>query len=387
MTYATKYNIGSNQSTRTEETEAVVSAVGRVRRLDAKTKGRKRSTERQKEVSTDYGTGNGILGCTFLPKLAQSIDIQDCRETEREFYTSLSQLSEHYDLKPMTSKQYGYPYNISLSIWDIDKQLSKKINNWDGVELLEDSGHTFLTSTESFATNNTLFYIPVQPLFDMLHRRKRKYVSKLMTSVFTYLYHIVRIPYYRQEESYLFWQYEMIHDWLMEDEDEGAIEAYAKEIADTVSMGDYVESEIYNLRNLRVFCRRIQTFKPKDDFEKQCLKVAKEIYVIYEQYPQENIYRNAQHRFESSDDEENDIEENVVSMEKYLSFYGSSGGWVTQNLLELVNCELQEYGELEEPMIIRRFDGHKVKDGSLDFEARLFSVLHDLIDVLNDYKK
>jgi len=94
MTYATKYNIGSNQSTRTEETEAVVSAVGRVRRLDAKTKGRKRSTERQKEVSTDYGTGNGILGCTFLPKIAQSIDIQDCREMEREFYTSLSQLSE-----------------------------------------------------------------------------------------------------------------------------------------------------------------------------------------------------------------------------------------------------------------------------------------------------
>ena len=72
MNYATQHHIGNNQYTRTETTTAVTPTVGRVRKLATKTKGRKPSAERQAEIRTDSNATNGILKCTFLPKLKNS---------------------------------------------------------------------------------------------------------------------------------------------------------------------------------------------------------------------------------------------------------------------------------------------------------------------------
>lgn len=43
---------------------------------------------------------------------------------------------------------------------------------------------------------------------------KRKKVAQLLQSVCSYLYHIVKIPYYRKQDSYLFWMYEMVTEWI-----------------------------------------------------------------------------------------------------------------------------------------------------------------------------
>ena len=72
MNYAQTYHIGDNQPTRTKTTKAVVSTVERVRQLDAKTKGRKRNSERQTEVSTNRNVANGFLRTSFLPKLRET---------------------------------------------------------------------------------------------------------------------------------------------------------------------------------------------------------------------------------------------------------------------------------------------------------------------------
>ena len=69
MNYATQHHIGNYQHTRTETTTAIAPTVGRVRQLATKTKGRKPSAERQAEIRTNSNATNGILKCTFLPKL------------------------------------------------------------------------------------------------------------------------------------------------------------------------------------------------------------------------------------------------------------------------------------------------------------------------------
>ena len=69
MNYATQHHIGNYQHTRTKTTTAIAPTVGRVRQLDAKTKGRKRDTERQIESRTDSHATNGFLKCALLPKL------------------------------------------------------------------------------------------------------------------------------------------------------------------------------------------------------------------------------------------------------------------------------------------------------------------------------
>ncbi len=93
MNYATQQNIGNNPYTRTAKATEVAPTVGRVRTMDAKTKRRRPSTERQTEIRTDSNATNGFLKCTFLPKLKTAQSVQACKKSERDFYQSLSKLA------------------------------------------------------------------------------------------------------------------------------------------------------------------------------------------------------------------------------------------------------------------------------------------------------
>ena len=228
MNYAQTYPIGNYHNTRTATTKAVAPPIERVRQLDAKAKGRKRSAERQTQIRTDSNVANGFLKSTFLPKLKETKTVQVCRKsdrTERDFFQSLSKMAEHYHIEPMQTRQFPYPYNIALAISDIEEKLKQKVLDWEEIRLVQDSKKTYFVSEERYNTGSTLFYIPVASLYRMLHNRKRKRNALLLLSVCAYLYHVADIPYYRQEASYLYWMYEMMNDWVEQDDytDETAV--------------------------------------------------------------------------------------------------------------------------------------------------------------------
>ena len=183
MNYATQYHIGNNQHTRTETTTAVTPTVGRVRKLATTTKGRKPSAERQTEIRTNSNATNGILKCTFLPKLKIAQSVQACQKTERDFYKSLSQLAEHYNIEATQTKDFGFPYNIVLAMWDMETKVKRTNKNWDSFKLVQDSKKTYFVSEERYNTGATLFYIPVSPLYRLLHDKKRKSNAHLLLSV------------------------------------------------------------------------------------------------------------------------------------------------------------------------------------------------------------
>ena len=119
MNYATQNHIGNYRNTRTAKATTIAPPVKRVRQLDAKAKGCKRSTERQTEISTNSDVANGFLKCSFLPKLKETKTVQACRKSdkaERDFFQSLSKLAEHYKIEPMQSKQFPYPYNTKTFV-------------------------------------------------------------------------------------------------------------------------------------------------------------------------------------------------------------------------------------------------------------------------------
>lgn len=212
MNYVQAHYIGNNQPTRTKKTKAVVPTAQRVHPLDAKAQRCKRGSERQTQVSTNANVANGFLKTSFLPKLKETKTVQACEETaktEKDFYTSLSNLAEHYKIEPMQTNQFDYPYNMALAIWDMEEKLKQRVLNWQEIRLLQDSTKTYFISEEKYNTGTTLYYIPIEPLYEMLHDPKRKRNAQLLVSVCSYLYHIADIPYYRQEDSYLYWMYEM----------------------------------------------------------------------------------------------------------------------------------------------------------------------------------
>lgn len=383
MNYAQTYPIGNYNNTRTATTTTVTPPTKRVRKLDAKAKGYKRSAERQTQISADSNVANGFLKCTFLPKLKETKTIQACRKsdkTERDFFHSLSKLAEHYQIEPMQSKQFPYPYNIALAISDMEEKLKQKVLDWEEIHLVQDSKKTYFVSEERYNTGTTLFYIPVASLYRMLHNRKRKRNAHLLLSVCAYLYHIADIPYYRQQDTYLYWMYEMMNDWVEQDDTEETA-VYLAEIKQAEYIGNYMEQRIYNPITLTVFEQRLNGFSAKDDFDTECLTIAKEAFALYQTYPNENVFRNAKPNGEAS---EEDLE-NIIGMEKYISFYADHKGWLNETLIESVNNEIQEYEQMEEPIILKQFDGRDITANNLCFENRLFELLHKLCDLLNNF--
>ena len=384
MNYATQHHIGSYQHTRTETTTAIAPTVGRVRQLATKTKGRKPSAERQAEIRTNSNATNGILKCTFLPKLKTAHSVQACQKTERDFYKSLSQLAEHYSIEPMQTKNFEFPYNIALAMWDMETKVKRTNINWDSFKLVQDSKKTFFESEERYDVGTTLYYIPIVPLFQMLKDPKRKKTAQLLISVCSYLYHIADVPYYRQEDSYLYWLFEMMNDWVEQDEETDETETYKSELRNAEYIGDNIEQKLFNRINLKVFEQRLNRFKSLDTFDRECWQVACNAFALFTEYPNATIFRNA--TFPEQDPYNDDDENEIIGMEKYISFIADTKGWLYESLSDTINNEFNEYGAMEEPTISIQFDGSEIPTANLDFENRLFGLLNDLSGLLYEYK-
>jgi hypothetical protein len=355
--------------------------------MDAENQRHKRGTERQTEILTNSNATNGFLKCAFLPKLKTVQSVQACKKTakmERDFYKSLSQLAEHYDIEPLQTKDYGYPYNMALAIWDAENKLKQNNVNWDNLRLVQDSKKIFFTSEERYSIGTTLYYIPIVPLFQMLNDPKRKKTAQLLVSVCSYLYHIANIPYYRQENSYLYWMYEMMNDWMEQDDYTEEADSYIAEIVKAEWIGERIEQKLFNRINLQVFKQRLNTCKSRDTFDQKCQKMASNAFTLYAQYPHESIFRNAPRPEEDPYNDENDSE--TVGMEKYISFIADTRGWLYESLADSINNEFNEYGAMEEPTICKSFDGSNITQTNLDFENHLFALLDELCALLYDYK-
>ena len=391
---ATKNYIGENKNARRRKAKTIAPTIKRICRLDETPEKCGRNKERPTEISSNQPTSNGFLRATFLPKLKES-DLQKQTSTEqdliqnqrknikreRDFYQSLSLLAEHYNLNIKSTKEFEFPYNIALALDDVQKQLKNKVRNWEEIRLIEKKGKTYFTSEERYNTGSILYYIPILPLYRLSKNTKRKNAVQLLKSVFSYLYHIAEIPYYRQRESYLFWMYEMVSEWMISDEENEEMQTYLSEIKKAEQIGDFMEQKIYNQHNLSRFKDHLKTFKAKDQFDNDCFTLASKIFSLYEQYPNENIRRNAQAKGEIDEYESDEI----ISMDKYISFCSEAKGVIFQTLFETVNSEFNECRIIEEPIIIKKFDGSNISDKNLDFENQIFPLIEELIYILNSF--
>jgi hypothetical protein len=150
-----------------------------------------------------------------------------------------------------------------------------------------------LLSEEKYSTGTTLYYIPIEPIYQMLREPKHKQNAHLLLSVCSYLYHIADVPYYRQQGSYLYWLYEMHREWTEQDEDREDNERYVREFDKAELIGDCMEQKIFNPMNLTFFEKRLNTFESRDVFDRECLDVAQKAFALYSDYPNESIFRNA----------------------------------------------------------------------------------------------
>lgn len=390
---AVKYDNGKNITSRREKTKATSSTDRRLYEVDEAGKRQFRGSKRPTEICSVESSTNAFLKAVFLPKLKENDGVSTLKKSkklkmERGFYKSLSQLSEHYGLSQSDYNRYEFPYNICLSLHHCQTQMKKRIRNWQGIKLEQKGTKVYFVSEERISTGMTLFYIPVIPLYKMLHQKVYKRSAQLLLSVCTYLYHIIDIPYYRQENSYLFWLYEMLEDWIDQDEELEENSDYKRELHQAEKIGDIMERKISSINNLSFFQKRIQTFKPKNDFDTECLNLANKTFSLYSKFPEERIYRNV--HFNNNidfynEDDDYEYDERVISMDKYISFFADDKGWAYRNIIDSVNNEFNEYTDIQEPIIYKVFNGKQVSNNTLDFELEVFEILNSLAGILGDF--
>src|SRR5690606_29046326 len=132
-------------------------------------------------------------------------------------------------------------------------------------------------------------YIPVIPLFLMLKDPKRKKIAHLLLSVFSYLYRIANVPYYRDDGTYLGGHYEMHKEWMEQEETD---ESYKSELGIAEYTGDKMEQKLRNATHLKLFEQRLGDFKSRDAFDSECWHVACNAFALYTEYPTASIFRN-----------------------------------------------------------------------------------------------
>lgn len=387
MENAKQYRSGLYLSYTATEAKENAPRFGQILPMDAANQRRSRNPKGQTKIGATQSVTNGFLKMTFLPKLKKTESLQACRDsekTENEFYDSLSQLAGHYNIVPMATKAYGYPYNLALALWDIEKSIQKQQLCLDDIGLIEQDNKAILITQHRYRTGTSLYYIPVKPLFLMRRDRQRKHAANLLLSVCCYLYHIADIPYYRQEQSYLWGQYEMLKEWAEQDEEESKDHLREHDIAEWI--GDRIEQILFNKQNLKLFQKRLDSFMIKDDFDRECKELAWDAFALYTDYSEVSIFRNLPTNEEELD-ESYGWYDYTIRMDQYISFVADTDSCLYQSLEEGINCEFNEYTEIEEPMVKNIFDGSPVYQRNLDFENRLFKLLDDLCYLLNHLKK
>ncbi|MFH6997400.1 hypothetical protein ACHRVZ_05660 [Flavobacterium sp. FlaQc-57] len=155
---------------------------------------------------------DGFLRHSFLPLFEMGKKIPDQFQVENDFFNSLALLTGLYGFEVLDTTGKSYPYNILLAHCHAQKQLNSLGRDIELSIMQCNNGCVKLATKHIYNTCNTLYYIPVLPLYKLLQDRKQKQTAELLLSVFAYLYHIAGIPYYREDNSYLYYHYECMEE-------------------------------------------------------------------------------------------------------------------------------------------------------------------------------
>jgi hypothetical protein len=354
------------------------------------------SQTEQTPVSPCGFTADGFLNHCFLPLYEQAAELPDLKEVEKGVFNSLSILEKQYDIQVMDVSDKPYPYNILLAYWNAEQQVCKGKSYTELFIISDDAENVKLATKEYVATGHTLYYIPVLPLYRLLKSGKDKRSAELLLSVCAYLYHITGVPYYRDEDSYLFYHYEILEDWIENDldqMDERDINFERSALRSANYYGDIVQRKLFNKYHLEHFAERVQQFRAHSPFTEECLKLATNALALWASFPDGFLFRHINDSFpekeessEEDDDEYNEEErDSTILLSEIVHFIAENEGSLYDSLAEMVNSEFNEKGSTQEPVLVKFYD--QQLDGNtdtLDFERRLFDLIDNLCILLND---
>lgn len=322
----------------------------------------------------------GLTGHLFDPVLEEdSRCLSNWEQKEGEFFNSLSFLAQLYQFEPLPKSYYPYPKNVLIAFQEATDHIKMKFPDVETC-ILADDKHcavigTYLTLTPEF----DLYYIPIESFNNLLKDKSRYPESQLLYSIFSYLIRVVKIDHYCQRTSYLFYIHQMMRESEMSEyyTSDGDNESLLKDIDLALEMGHihYINSN--DIRHLRQFRKRVDTFQISDQTSTDLLLLATMALELFEQYPQKSISDSFRYPIQHPYAEDED--QGPVRGNEYLSFIWDTEGHLGDSIIDYVNSDHQENRVFDKPMCLQIFDTFQDRVTlSLDFEERIFRLLNDL---------
>lgn len=359
---------------------AVTQKYRKVRRKVKSTSGHRSSEKAKTEKCATGNAGHAFLKCTFLPvREGKHSFLRNQKKLEREFYNSLSNLVELYNISLPEANRFPYPLNISAAYREVKEQLSRVNDNLQLIVAQDETRLCSLATVETFSIGQSLHYLQVRPLAEIIGQKEHSKRLELLLSVFAYLHFHAGIPWHTDRGTFLNGCYDMLKEWYLEGEyEEGelveSLEHFGKMETDSNKIYELIKEH----SNLTAFAERIMKFEPVTKEDKSLLELAKAAYDLYEKYPYRSIFDSVHDNLFDPEDEER------IRPEHYLSFFWDEDDFLYDHLIEYVNSYLQECAVMDEPVAIQFFDTKQEKPlQGLVFEKALFSLLEHCYTVLN----
>ncbi|MBD1395117.1 hypothetical protein [Mucilaginibacter glaciei] len=340
-------------------------------------------------------TADGFLNHRFLPLYEPFAELPDIKDLEKGVFNSLSILEKQYDIQVMDVSDKPYPYNILLAYWNAEQQVCKGKSDTELFIISDNTDKVKLATKEYISTGHTLYYIPVLPLYRLLKSGTDQRSAELLLSVCAYLYQITGVPYYRDEDSYLFYYYEILEDWIENDldqMDEQDIYLQRSALRSANHYGDIMQRKLFNKYQLDHFAQRVQQFHGHSDFSAECLKLAKKALALWIFFPDGHLFSHINDCFpEKEESNENDDgyheeeRDSTIMLSEFVHFIAENEGSLYDSLAEMVNNEFNEKSSTQEPVLVKVYDDQLAGNtDTLDFERRLFNLIDNLCVLLND---
>jgi hypothetical protein len=342
---------------------------------------RRRRKERQLEKRTTCASANGFLKHSFTPVVNREVGLLgQAKQVQQEFFQSLANLAEFYQLDISCTDNLYYPLNIQDAFEKAKKAFDKKPTGLHLIIAKDKRRKACVSTVKPYDTGQCLFYLPVKPVVSLMHSRRTKRQADLLLSMFAYLYQVGGVPYFTQ--GFLESEYDMIYEWYTTDDtdyDEQESIVIMQAFKLMKYHGKKLFKSISHRYHLQQFESRVQQFKPTCKKEIAIHEVGQQLLAVYKQYPKRSII-DCIHEctMERQDDEK-------ITPDQYISFMWDAEGFIYDQLIETVNVRFQEMVDIDEPAAVQYFDKLPEKEQhDLGFEEQFFDCLHNLSDLLNE---
>lgn len=357
--------------------------VGRVRKRYQRNSGQRSSKKANNHNGTLAPASYQFLKTCFSPRRDGSSFLDNSDKVTADFYKSLQYITTLYNINIEDTSALPFPLNIGQAFDKLANKLNKTKSNVKPLITVSDRQSVCIATAKPFYPSYILYYIPVRPLVWLIADKERTQEAALLISVFSYLYQVVGIAYFKHAGSYLENCYGIIKDWLdtatYDGEDTGDQPAEMDELD---KEGEKIFKEISNASHLQQFGKRLQAFQPVDTLGQEMNQLAKKTWHLYRKYPARSLAESIPADLEERDTDED--EETVMDLHHYVSFIYDYSGLLYESLMDYINSHLRELQYVDYPTAYQLFDRPQKRSfHNLSFENKVFNLMEEVCQLLN----